>query len=1408
MPLFGVYETVGEPVAITEERGRVSTVWKAQKTGVGDAREYAVKCVAPRQLKGNEAQAGGASGRDMVKVFLEGIEQLAAIQSGDGGCLAPIHASGRSAEGAWYVTDFYPRSLKTWITLRGRVDGAALQHVVRGIVTGCLALKQSRGYSHGNLKTSNLFLAGKPQALRTTPIQLADAGSAELFPLPSQEGRQPQTADKRSPEAMELHDLQSLGELIMQLVEGRLISSSNDYNYPIPRSSAWDNLGRDGERWREICNQLLDPRLTLDAVNLEKLRAQIEPKAKSSPWPPYAPAVAAAAGIMVLLVASIYLVARQRVPTIARQPQNKISEVRSNLSLTVVAKGGALRYQWWRDGHPYSGKTNASLKFSSVQTNDSGRYFVVVANRAGAVTSAVAQLTVATTILTVTAEDAKRVYGESNPPLTGTTRGVRPGDGITANFDSAANGDSAVGRYDIIPRFNDPGGKLHNYTVITNRGTLTIMPANLTVAATDNRRVYGESNPSFTGNLRGVRLGDDITATFVTLARGDSAIGNYDIIPVFNDSGGKLHNYTVITNKGTLTVMPANLTVAVAGKQRIYGENNPLLTGDLRGVRLGDDITATFETPARGYSAVGSYDILPVFNDPGGKLRNYIVITNKGTFVIAPARLTVTAHDEKRVYGDNNPPLTGEVSGARSGDNISVTYSTSADIHSAAGSYDILQSLNYSGGKLHNYTVITNRGTLTITPARLTVTAKNEQRVYGENNPPLTGDLSGVRPGDEITNIFSTPALADSAVGTYDIVPVFKDVDGRLVNYTVATNKGALTITPARLTAKAHDAERVYGENNPTLTGELGGVRPGDDLTANFETTARSDSSVGSYDILPMFNDPGAKLRNYIVVTNRGTLTITPARMTVTVHHETRVYGAANPPLTGVVGGLRTGDDVTAAYYTIARGDSEVGSYDILPVFNDPVGKLRNYTVVTNLGTLKITRNRLTVTADDKRRVYGERNPRLTGEFTGVRPGDHIAVNFVTPAQSDAAIGTHDIVPVFKDPDGRLQNYIVITNKGELKITPARLTVAATDKKRVYGDRNPALTGDLRGVRPSDDIAATYRTAADSNSPVGPYAIQPVLSDPQGKLSNYTVIASKGTLTITPARLVVKTHGIQRSYGVSNPALTGEVIGLRSGDNVSLTCRTSADLNSPAGSYDIVPIINDPDAKLRNYNVVTNLGRLKIIAYAASAEKPPGKPPWLNVLGISNFDFIWIAGLENGKGGYVEKTELSQTQFRNLASKLGLMLQDTNRLPISSAMSDEPVNVAYEAAIRLRDVLNQSSSAEKPPGQFQLPSLQDFLVMTETTSSTAQPKSKFAAFLSRFSDSGASSEEPTPVGMGSGDANNLGRFIVPGKAWEWFNDQSAASLTNVSASGSHFADSQQARGLYTGVRFLIEGNGR
>ncbi|MEK7684510.1 MAG: family 10 glycosylhydrolase [Verrucomicrobiota bacterium] len=82
-------------------------------------------------------------------------------------------------------------------------------------------------------------------------------------------------------------------------------------------------------------------------------------------------------------------------PVITGQPADQIVHAGATAAFSVVATGSApMSYQWRFNGLNIAAGTKAVLTLTNVQTSAAGEYVVVVTNAAGAVTSAVARLTV------------------------------------------------------------------------------------------------------------------------------------------------------------------------------------------------------------------------------------------------------------------------------------------------------------------------------------------------------------------------------------------------------------------------------------------------------------------------------------------------------------------------------------------------------------------------------------------------------------------------------------------------------------------------------------------------------------------------------------------------------------------------------------------------------------------------------------------------------------------------------------------------------------------------------------------------------------------------------------------------------------------------------------------------------
>ena len=245
----------------------------------------------------------------------------------------------------------------------------------------------------------------------------------------------------------------------------------------------------------------------------------------------------------------------------------------------------------------------------------------------------------------------------------------------------------------------------------------------------------------------------------------------------------------------------------------------------------------------------------------------------------------------------------------------------------------------------------------------------------------------------------------------------------------------------------------------------------------------------------------------------------------------------------------------------------------------------------------------LTVSADNKNRIYGATNPVLTASYSGFLNGDTAGVLSGSPALSTAAetnspVGTYAITA----GQGTLNadNYGFSFTNGILTVGQATLTVSVDNTNRIYGTTNPVFTASYSGFVNGDTVGVlsgspALNTLAETNSPVGMYAI----TVDQGTLSatNYGFSFTNGVLTVGQATLTVSADNQSRIYGATNPVLTASYSGFLNGDTAGVlsgspALNTPAETNSPVGTYAIT--IGQGTLSATNYGFSFTNGALAV----------------------------------------------------------------------------------------------------------------------------------------------------------------------------------------------------------------------
>ena len=186
-----------------------------------------------------------------------------------------------------------------------------------------------------------------------------------------------------------------------------------------------------------------------------------------------------------------------------------------------------------------------------------------------------------------------------------------------------------------------------NFDASNSSADLGVTPAPLSIVADSQTKVYGQSNPTFTGTVFGIMNGDDVTANYSSSSNPFSDVlpGGY-AITLAGLTGAKAFDYsTAVTggsfSPGTLDVTPAPLWVIADAQSKVYGQSNPTFTATAFGVLNGDDVTASLTSPAGQFSDVlpGGYAIT-LAGLSGSKALDYSTAVIGGSFT--PGVLNVT----------------------------------------------------------------------------------------------------------------------------------------------------------------------------------------------------------------------------------------------------------------------------------------------------------------------------------------------------------------------------------------------------------------------------------------------------------------------------------------------------------------------------------------------------------------------------------------------------------------------------------------------------------------------------------------------------------------------------------------------------------------------------------------------
>ena len=444
--------------------------------------------------------------------------------------------------------------------------------------------------------------------------------------------------------------------------------------------------------------------------------------------------------------------------------------------------------------------------------------------------------------------------------------------------------------------------------------------------------------------------------------------------------------------------------------------------------------------------------------------------------------------------------------------------------------------------------------------------------------------------GKEVNEWGAMPSFKDA--GTYTIVAK------ATVNGVELTAEAKLTITPKSVTVTADNKSKVFGETEPELTAKVAGTLGND--TVEYTLSRKAGEDVGTY---PITASGKAEQGNYKVTYVAGTLTITSKVIdkdgknvevnSPTDHEYDSKAHKWSPTVTDKKSKkkLEAGKDYEVSY---DKDDfTNVGTITVTIT-----GKGNYSGTVTR--SYKITPKSVTVTADNKSKVFGETEPELTAKVAGTLGNDTVEYTLSRKAGED--VGTYPITASGKAEQG---NYKVTYVAGTLTITSQSIDPGTDPEKP-----NPDYTG-AKVNNPKDEVydgnehkwIPTVTDKADKKLEAGKdYTVEYSTKNFKDVGTIEVTITGKGNYSgtvkrsykVTPKEYTVTTDSATKTY--SGTALTagGKVEGIVSGETVEFTTTGSqTEVGTSKNTYELVW----KSAKATNYTLAKeSIGKLTVKA--------------------------------------------------------------------------------------------------------------------------------------------------------------------------------------------------------------------
>ena len=920
------------------------------------------------------------------------------------------------------------------------------------------------------------------------------------------------------------------------------------------------------------------------------------------------------------------------------------------------ALSGSLTY-----GGTAQGAINANTYTLTASGQTSANYDIVYAP---------GSLVINKALLTVTASDVAKTYGQT-PTLTAfTSSGLQNSEtigGVTLTSSGAAATAGVGSSPYAITVSNAAGGTFSasNYDISYAAGSLTVVKAALTVTASDVTKAYGQTPTLSAFTSSGLQNSETIGNVTLT-SSGTAATAGVGSSPytitASNATGGtfSIANYDITYAAGSLVVTKAPLTITATDVSKIYGQALTLSAFTTSGLQNSETIggVTLASSGAVATAGVGSSPYaISVSSATGGTFSpaNYDITYNAGSLTVGKAPLTITATDVSKTYGQSVTLSAYTTSGLQNSETIGgVTLSSSGAVATAgvgSSPYAISVS-NATGGTFSgaNYDIIYTAGSLTVGKATLTVTPGATKTYDGTAYSGGAVTYSGFVNSENASALSGSLTYGGTAQGAVNANTYTLTASGQTsANYDIVYAPGSLVINKALLTITASDVTKTYGQT-PTLTAFTSSGLQNAETIGSVTLTSSGTAATAGVGSSPYSITASAAIggtfsaSNYDITYAAGSLTVGKAALTVTASDVTKAYGQTPTLSAFTSSGLQNSETIGGVTLTSsgAAATAGVGSSPYAISVSNATGgtfSSANYDITYAAGSLVVTKAPLTITATDVSKIYGQALTLSAFTTSGLQNSE--TIGGVTLASSGAVatagVGSSPYaISVSSATGGTFSsaNYDITYAAGSLTVGKAPLTITATDVSKTYGQAVTLSAYTTSGLQNSETIGSVTLASAGAAATAGvgssPYAITAAAAT-GGTFSaaNYDITYNPGVLTVGKATLTV-TPGATKTY--DGTAYSGGAVtysGFVNSENASalsgsLTYGGTAQGAVNANTYTLTA----SGQSSSNYDIVYApgslvIGKALLSVTATDVTKTYGQTPTLSLFTSS--------GLQNGE---------------------------------------------------------------------------------------------------------------------------------------------------------------------------------